>query len=247
MRYHTGFDEQGNVTFSYYRERIVKNRAGMRWVGAVHEVIEIHGNVIYSECAVSHKKLHPSDPDRNLRIFEGLLKNGAALDPRQQFYYGRELYYHQRYQDALAVFERFLDKGDGWLENKIDACRHCAYCRYGLGQRDAALAALLRSFAYDLPRAEVCCDIGWHFFQAEAWAQSAYWYLRALDCKRQDDRGGFVLPDSYGYIPCIQLCVCYCKLGRFTEAMTYNEQAAVFKPDSPAVAHNRAYFSTLTG
>lgn len=247
MRYHTGFDEQGNVTFSYYRERIVKNRAGMRWVGAVHEVIEIHGNVIYSECAVSHKKLHPSDPDRNLRIFEGLLKNGAALDPRQQFYYGRELYYHQRYQDALAVFERFLDKGDGWLENKIDACRHCAYCRYGLGQRDAALAALLRSFAYDLPRAEVCCDIGWHFFQAEAWAQSAYWYLRALDCKRQDDRGGFVLPDSYGYIPYIQLCVCYCKLGRFTEAMTYNEQAAAFKPDSPAVAHNRAYFSTLTG
>ena len=31
--YHTGFDESGRVTFSYYRERLIKNRAGMRWVG----------------------------------------------------------------------------------------------------------------------------------------------------------------------------------------------------------------------
>ena len=27
--YHTGFDESGHVTFSYYRERLIKNRAGM--------------------------------------------------------------------------------------------------------------------------------------------------------------------------------------------------------------------------
>lgn len=26
--YHTGFDERGRVTFSYYRERLIKNRAG---------------------------------------------------------------------------------------------------------------------------------------------------------------------------------------------------------------------------
>ena len=26
--YHTGFDESGRVTFSYYRERLIKNRAG---------------------------------------------------------------------------------------------------------------------------------------------------------------------------------------------------------------------------
>ena len=26
--YHTGFDERGRVTFSYYRERLIKNRLG---------------------------------------------------------------------------------------------------------------------------------------------------------------------------------------------------------------------------
>ena len=50
--YHTGFDERGRVTFSYYRERLIKNRAGMCWVGAVHE-----------ECPVLGFRRHPpQDP-----------------------------------------------------------------------------------------------------------------------------------------------------------------------------------------
>ena len=245
LRYNTAFDESGNVTLSYYRERIVKNHTDMRWSGAVHEVIETRGRVLWSGCAVTHWKLHPSDPDRNLRIFERLVENGEVLDPRQQFYYGRELYYHKRYQDAIAVLERFLDEDRGWLENRIEACRHCAYCFYGLGQEERALQALFRTFCYDLPRAEVCCDIGRHFFDRSLWQQAAYWYHRALDCKRQDDRGGFISPDDYGYTPCLQLCVCYSRLGQNSAAAEYNERAAAFKPDSPAVAYNRAYFQSL--
>ena len=245
LRYNTGFDESGNVTFSYYRERLVKNRVGMRWKGAVHEIIDTHGSRIYSDCAVTHRKLHPSDPDRNLRIFETLLQKGEALDPRQQFYYARELYYHGRYTDALTVLERFLDDGQGWLENQIDACRYCAYCLYNLNQPEPALQAFFRSFTYDLPRAEVCCDIGRHFFDQEHWAQAIYWYQQALSCERQDDRGGFVSPDDYGYTPCLQLCVCYNRLGQNDKAEAYNEQAASYKPDSLAVAHNRTYFQNL--
>lgn len=245
LRYNTGFDVNGNVTFSYYRERIIRNHAGMKWKGPVHEVIETYGNIIYAQCAVTHWKLHPSDPDRNLRIFETMLGKGESLDPRQQFYYGRELYYHHRYRDALRVFEQFLAEGQGWLENKIDACRHCALCWDALGSREKALEALFRSFIYDLPRAELCCDVARHFFDWENWERAAYWYQRALECRRDDSRGAFVLPDAYGYIPYIQLCVCLSKLGREEEAELYNERAAAFKPDSPSVAHNRTYFASL--
>lgn len=245
MPYYTGFDSQGRVTFSYYRERIIRNRAGMVWKGRVHEVIETRGNVRYADCGITHQKTRPSDPDRNLRIFEKMLEQGSVLDPRQQFYYGRELYYHKRYQDALETLGGFLEDGRGWLENNIEACRQCAYCWYALGREDKALQALLSSFAYDTPRAETCCDIGQHFLDRELWEQAAYWYHRALECKRRDDRGGFVLPDAYGYLPCIQLCVCYSRLGRQEEAQAFNERAAGFQPDSAAVAYNRAYFAGL--
>lgn len=242
MKYNTGFDQNGNVTFSYYRERIIKNNIGMKWIGAVHEVIATVGNTEYSECAVTHQKLHPSDPDRNLRIFEKLIENNIALDPRQQFYYGRELYYHKRFEDALRVFESFLDEDMGWVENKIDACKHCAYCYYGLNKDNKALQALLRSFIYDIPRAEVCCDIGKHFFDREKNLAAIYWYEGALACRREDGRGGFVSPDAYNFTPYIQLCVCFSRIGEIEKAIEYNEKAAKYKPDSEAVIHNRAYF-----
>ena len=247
MRYNTGFDSQGQVTFSYYRERVVRNRMGMLWKGAVHEVIDTRGNTIYSDCGVTHRKLRQSDPKRNLRIFEKLIGQGAELDPRQQFYYGRELYYHKRYQEALKVLSAFLEGGKGWAENNIDACRQRAYCLYALGRDQEALASLLSSFAYDLPRAETCCDIGQHFQDRELWDRAAYWYLRAMECERQDGRGGFVLPDAYGYLPCIQLCVCYYRMGRREEARRFNERAAVFKPDSDGVGDNRAFFEADFG
>lgn len=242
MKYNTAFDADGNVTFSYYRERIIKNHAGMRWVGAVHEVVITVGMRIHSDCAVTHRKLHPSDPDRNLRIFEGLLARGETLDPRQRFYYGRELFYHKRYAEAVQVFEEFLDSNAGWVENVIDACSQCAHCYYELGKEEQALRSMLRSFVYDVPRAELCCDIGRHFFDRKRHEQSAYWYAMALECKQDAQRGGFVSADCYGYIPCMQLCVCYDALGQREKAILYNERAAEFKPNSPAVAANRRYF-----
>ena len=243
--YHTGFDENGHVTFSYYRERLIRNRAGMRWEGAVHEAIAPVGKILYADFAVTHRKTRPADPDRNLNIYRAQLAAGAELEPRQQFYYGRELYYHRRWEEALAVFEKFLAEGRGWVENNIDACCHCAYCRGELGQGEEALSALFRTFVYDRPRAEVCCEIGRWFFQRERYGQAAYWYALALTCVRDDRRGGFVSPDCYGYLPCIQLCVCYSRLGDQKRAEAFNELAAACKPDSPEAARNRAFFQAL--
>lgn len=247
MKYSRSLDEQDNHAFANYRERIVRNRAGMIWEGAVYEAIQPLGQVIHSECAVTCRKLRSSDPDRNLRIFEKQLKNGVALEPRQQFYFGLELYYHKRYEDALQVLKAFLDGGRGALENNIDACRHCAYCYYGLKQDGAALLSLFRTLELDLPRAKVCCDIGKHFLDRTRYAQAVFWYTLALSSKREDGHDGFTSPDCYGYLPCIQLCACYIQLGDSERAIRFNELAAGFKPDSEAAAHNRLFFAGRSG
>lgn len=56
MKYNTSFDEAGKPSFSYFRERWIRNCSIYRWIGAVHEVIPPNGKVIYSDIAVSHKK-----------------------------------------------------------------------------------------------------------------------------------------------------------------------------------------------
>lgn len=135
MKYHTGFDEQGKPTFSYYRERMIRKGAGFSWEGAVHEVISPSGNIHYSDAAITHKKEKTGDPDRNLRIFEKMQSEGRVLDARQQFYYARELYYHQKYQNAIEALEEYLSKEAGWLENQIDACRILSSCYARIGRR----------------------------------------------------------------------------------------------------------------
>ena len=91
-KYDTGFDEQGDVVFSYYRERIIKNDSLHRWEGAVHETIALQGKLSYLDIAIRHQKLVVHDPLRNLRIFEKQLDKGVELTPREQFYYACELY-----------------------------------------------------------------------------------------------------------------------------------------------------------
>ena len=78
----------------------------------------------------------------------------------------------------------------------------------------------------------------------ERYGQAAYWYALALTCPRDDRRGGFVSPDCYGYLPCIQLCVCSSRLGDRKRAELFNELAASCKPDDPAVLQNRAFFQS---
>ena len=243
-KYNTGFDDAGNVVFSYYRERLIKNRAGFRWKGAVHEVIEPAGEIVYADFAVTHRKIRASDPDRNLRIYEKLLAQGATLEPRQQFYYGRELFDHGRYAEAQEVFAAFLAEGRGWRENNIDACRLQSLCLERLNQSEKAVSALLQSFVYDRPRAEICCELGRWFFTREDYHTAAYWYTAALLCPRNDKTGAFTLPDCYGFLPCLQLCVCYSRLGDQDRAEHLNELAASFKPDAPEVLHNRAWFES---
>lgn len=242
MKYNTGFDEQGNPTFSYYRERLIKNFMGYRWEGVIHEVIALRGALQYEEIAVTHRKLHVSDPNRNLRIFEQRMKDGVILNPREQFYYARELYYHARYQDAYQEFETFLNEGKGWIENNIDACQMMGYCAYSLGNDEVALRCFFRSFVYDEPRAELCCDIGKHFLDRSQYKQAVFWYETALARKRNDTSGAFVRGDCYGYIPYLQLCVCWWHLNDIEKAKRCNEKAGEIKPASIEVKKNREFF-----
>ncbi len=245
MKYNTSFDEAGKPSFSYFRERWIRNCAKYRWIGEVHEVIPPDGRLLYSDLAVSHKKTGAGDPDRNLKIYRKMIAEGKLLEPRQQYYYGRELYYHKQYEEAVSVLQQFLQSAEGWVENKIEACSVCADCYNRLGQEQAALLALLRSMSFDLPRAELCCDIGKYFLEHRNFRNAIYWYETALHAPKNEFSGGFMLPDCYDYIPYLQLCVCYDKSGDRQKAEEYNEKAGACKPYSQAYLYNKRYFDSL--
>lgn len=245
MKYATGFDAKGRTTFSYYRERILKNNRRFIWQGRVHEAVTPSGKILHTDIEIRHKKNGGGDPDRNLRIYETILKEGGQLEPRHQFYYARELYYHERYSEAVQVLRSFIKEPEGWVENKIDACLHLSYCLEKLGQREEAMKALTESFVYDRPRGEACCELGRLKLETGKLTQAVYWYSQALAANPDEKTGAFVQKDCYGYLPSVQLCVCYDRLGDHKRAYYYHQKAQKMKPDSKAVKLNQAYFERI--
>lgn len=241
MKYVVMEDAQGIPLFSFYRERLVRRQGGFRWTGRVHEVIPPCGKVVYSELAVIHRKTGPGDPDRNLRIYEAMIREGETLTGRSLFYYGRELMTHGRTREAVQTFEKFLS-GEGWIENKIEACLNLAECLRTLDEKTAGVRAILETFLYGTPRGEACVALG-RFFQEEGrFTDAIYWYETALTLPLPSQSGAFVREDCYGYIPEANLCVCYDRLGYIEKAYEYHQKAKARRPEAPEVRYNEEYF-----
>ena len=248
LPYHTALRSDGSPAFTCYRERLLLRKDRFRWEGRVHEAIAPRGRLQYGTAAITHCKKGPGDTRRNLRIFENMLAQGSTLSPREQFYYARELQRHGLFSQAIEHLLPFLQEKDAWIENQIEACRNLAQCYYALSKPDEALEALFHALALSLPRAEICCDIGLHFLEHTTpprYEQAAFWYELALCCPRRDQSGGFVLPDCYGYIPHMQLCVCYYAMGNLQKARQHHEAAGRLHPDDPAYMANCRFFASI--
>ena len=244
LPYEIAFDEDGNATFHFYRERLIRRSLHLPWQGRVHEVITPQGNILRLPIPIQHRKLEVHDPDRNLRIFEKMQKEGTLSQPRELLYYGRELYAHGRYEDTIKVLKIFLDQKDGWLENRLDAYRLIADCQSMLGQEEEAFNTLTSSFWEAPPRAEACCRIGSLFMKKNDYKQAIFWYETALHLEKPEVNGTFLEEDYYGFLPAIQLCCCYYQIGELEKSKRYHRLSAMYRPHHPSVLYNERFFES---
>lgn len=233
------------ITLSYYRERIFKREKNYKWISPIHEVIVPSGNYIFENIAITHKKNHPSNPLRNISIFKKMIENGIKLDARQKFYYARELFYIKDYTNALITYNDFFNDKNAWIENKISACIDISKIYQIQNKNDKVLKYLFKTFEYDIPRAEVCCEIGSYFLKNEMYHAAIYWFKEALSKKKNLTSGGFYINDCYSFIPHINLCICYDKLKDYKKANLYNELANKDNPDNNFYINNKTYFDNI--
>lgn len=246
MKYNTGIDIRGNVVFSYYRERLTKRERNYKWMEPVHEYIETFGNVINSDIGITHGKIMGKEHNtRNIKIYENIIKKKIPLTPRGNFYYARELKDHGKFSDSAKQFEKFLDSNSGWREDNISACSELAKCYLKLGDGNKALGAMYRSFIYDIPRAEACCQIGYYFQEKGDYKRAVFWFEFILTLKKPDNVWGFLQHDCWDFIPYLECAVCYDKLGEKEKAEEYNTKALQFKPHSTQALLNQKYFNQI--
>lgn len=239
-------DGKGKPSFSFYRERIVRNRPDFTWRGKVHEAVDMHGNISYAELPIDHAK--PSgrtSGTRNLDIYLKMLARGESLTPRERYYYARELFSNDRTREAAAELELFISGAGGFTVNKADACVMLSRCYAKLNRPRDALDAALAACRFTAPTSEACCEIGSRFFELGDLHAAAFWYESALRVKPDTKSGAFVCSDYRGIIPLVWLTVCYDRLGDIRSAYGYHRRAVRIAPDHPSVVQNSRYFERL--
>lgn len=240
MEYHLSFDSSGNVTSKLRRNRLVKRTNHFRWHGVVHEYLLVGGNILNADIAVKHISVE-HESDRNIRIYEAMLARGEEFSPRDLYYYSNELLDHRRFADAAQFYEKFLSTNQGWVEDVIAACGKLADCYHNLNQPDKEQEYTLRSFLYDTPRAEFCCRVGYYFMQKSEWKQAVFWYELATKLPRPDNQWSLVNSACWTWLPHVQLCVCYDRLGEYRKAYEHNEIAMRYRPDEGYMLLNKTY------
>lgn len=244
MNYNLAFDEYGNVSFSSRRNRLVKREKNFRWIGAVHEYLEVYGNIIHSEIAITHKSIS-HDSDRNLNIYEKRLKGGEVFSPRDLYYFANELLDHKIYERAAKFYENFLNTKKGWIEDNISSCGKLADCYYNLGDKENELKSILRSFTYGTPRAEFCCRLGFHLLEIGDIKAAIIWYKLATQLEETKKQLGFYNPIFSTWLPHLQLCVCYDRIGNHKLAYLHNEVALQYRPGDQSILNNKEYLKSV--
>ncbi|MCY6485792.1 glycosyltransferase family 2 protein [Clostridium aestuarii] len=244
MIYNYAFDKNGNVILSFRRNRLVKRVNNFKWYGAVHEYLGVHGKIIDSDIHITHKREKFSG-NRNLKIYESRLKKGEELSARDIYYYANELYDHKKHDRAIEYYIKFLNRKDGWVEDKIAACGKISDSYYFTKNIEAAKKYCYKSFEYAMPRAEFCCKLGFCFLSQNKLNEAVFWYELATKLKKPDNCWGFLDDSSWTWLPHIQLCVCYHKLGDKDLSYKHNEIARSYNPDDKNILNNKKYFQSL--
>lgn len=245
MIYNIAFDEAGNPTFSYRRNRLVKRARNFKWIGAVHEYLEVGGNILSSDIAITHRKSEKSNGNlqssRNLTIYENRLKKGETFTPRDLFYYANELKDHGQFEKAIEYYQKFLETKKGWIEDEIRACIHLASCYRHLGNTEKEIEALVQSIMYDVPRPEVSCRLGDLYKERGIFKKAIIWYRLALEVDLNDALG--FRENSYStWYPHLQLCVCYWHIGEKELSFAHHNEAKKYKPTDPQIQYNENFF-----
>ncbi len=242
MKYNIAFDQVGNPTFSYYRERLLKRERNYKWNDRVHEYIELSGNIHKEDIAITHDKTTNEISTRNLNIYKEKELNKEKFTPRNLYYYGRELYDHSEFDLAINKLEEFLNTKKGWIEDNINTCYLLSYCYASLNNEEESLECLFKTFNYDIPRKKTCSLIGNYFLNQKEYIKAIYWYELALSLKITDNLS-FHESDYDYFIPYINLCVSYDRIGNREEAIKYHKLCKEIKPDNNLVRYNEEYFN----
>ena len=221
-------------------------RSGYRWKHPCHEALTPDPRLT-QKYAVSEKLLvrHLPDPKKSRGQYLELLRVGAKedpTDPRNSFYFARELTYYAKWEEAIRELTRYLElPGAKWSAERGYAMRLVGKSLVALGKTEEAHEWYRKAVTEAPDRRESWFDLASFCHDHKLWPEcyeAAKWTIRT-----EGHRNAWPTdPVAWGYRPFDLAALAAYALGKYDEAAKYGAEAIRLSPDDPRLRKNLTWY-----
>ena len=243
LRY--GFDWGAGIVFKYEK---IHARHGYRWVHPCHEYPVPYGIIEQWADTDMLMVIHKPDPTKSRGQYLPLLEMSVREDPhdpRNAFYYARELSFHNQWQQAIDECNRYLAlPGATWQNERCYAYRVMSRCYDALGDWEGAMKAARMGVIEAPYTREPWCEVAKLSYQRQQWAE-CYGAARSALAIEQREWVYTVDPEVWGATPHDYASISAWYLGMHEEAIKHAEIAVSYAPNDDRLRNNLELVRTL--
>lgn len=240
MRYM--FDWGAGIAFKYEK---IHARSGYRWHHPCHEYPVADGRIheVWADTDML-MVIHKPDPTKSRGQYLDLLRISVEedpLDPRNGFYYARELSFHKEWAKAIKEASRYLSLHEAtWPNERCYAYRVMGRCYSELSNVFEAERAFLKA-AFEAPNTrEPWCELAMLYYRQHRWAECFAMASRALQITNRE-MVYTVDPEVWGAQPHDLASIAAWHLGMRDLSIEQARLALEKEPENPRLKSNLDY------
>ena len=233
-RYIWNFNADGTPGIEFGGDHI-HLRHNYRWKTPVHEIVvpdRIEETIGWIDLEIHHK----ADASKSRGQYLPLLKLSVEEDPyndRNAFYYARELFFHNMYEEAAVEFKRHLSLSSArWGAERAASYRYLAKC-----EPDNVESHLNNAISEDPQRREARVELAKFYYEKEDWALCYTQAITALSIKEKPM--DYLCEDfAWQWLPHDLACISSWWLGKRKESLDHELEALRHAPNDKRMMDN---------
>lgn len=236
-KYVWSWKEDGSEGVVYNGDKI-HPRHGYEWRHPVHEVIGPLNKKPENHVVVDMEIHHHPDSSKPRSQYLPLLKLSVQEDPddpRNAYYYARELYYYKKYDEAVVEFKRFLNLPRAtWKPERSKAMRFLFEITGDLSWLGAAIGTCP-------DRREPWIDYAMWAYNNQKWQDCLFASKKAISIKERPMEY-ISEPQAWGDRPFDLAAIASYNLGDIPSAIFYGTEALRLSPDNERLQKNVEFY-----
>jgi glycosyltransferase involved in cell wall biosynthesis len=244
-KYTWSWNEDGTPGLEYGGDKI-HTRKGYRWKHPVHEVMVASGDIQEIQGWTDNLEIHHHPDNTKPRSqYLPLLKMSVDEDPsndRNSFYYGRELFFYGKHEEAEAELKRHLSLPTArWLPERAASMRYIAKCNQTNTEE-----WLIKAINECPGRREAIVDLAFFYYTKQNWDKCFEYATMACEIKEKPLEY-LCEAEAWGVMPHDLRAISAFNLGKYEDAVSSGQQALSIEKNERLSANLEYYKKALEG